>query len=144
MQHFVCPFERGWTPKGCLLRRLSSYNRWSKVSSETTALWTCWSILCKSYVTDRNMALSLRKHKEVNQVSLKYVVEFMKENDSFRWSVTEYLRFIQLLITISGWTCSNKKFLDFAYSHELLAIDSIMLQFHNHTLKKLTSSTWKS
>lgn len=60
-------------------------------------------------VSDRDMVLNLMKRKEVNAKSLKDIVQFMKENDWCRGLVPEYLRFIQLLITIPGSTCSNER-----------------------------------
>ncbi|XP_033218085.1 uncharacterized protein LOC117173553 [Belonocnema kinseyi] len=55
------------------------------------------------------MALSIMERKGTKPSSLMDVVEFMREN---RWCVglvPEYLRFIKLLMTIPGSSCSNER-----------------------------------
>lgn len=59
--------------------------------------------------SDREMALDLMKRKEMEPKSLKDIVQFMKKNDWCRGLVPEYLRFIQLLMTVPGSTCSNER-----------------------------------
>lgn len=59
--------------------------------------------------SDKDMALCMMKRKEKNPRSLKDVVEFLRENEWCMELVPEYVRFIRLLVTIPGSSCSNER-----------------------------------
>lgn len=62
------------------------------------------------FESDKDMALDIMWRKGKDPTSLQDVVQFMqRENSWCQGLVSEYLRFVRLLMTIPGSSCSNER-----------------------------------
>ncbi|XP_044572317.1 uncharacterized protein LOC123257415 [Drosophila ananassae] len=60
-------------------------------------------------LSDRNMFLQLVKRQNEHTNNLREVVDFLKKYEWMRGLVPEFVRFVRLLITIPGSSCSNER-----------------------------------
>ncbi|XP_051160476.1 uncharacterized protein LOC127281036 [Leptopilina boulardi] len=60
-------------------------------------------------INDREMFLQLLKRKNVQVKNLREVVDFLKQNEWSRGLILEFVRFVKLLMTIPGSSCSNER-----------------------------------
>lgn len=60
-------------------------------------------------ISNRDMFLHLLRRQNEQAKNLQAVVDFLQKYEWVRGLIPEYVRFIQLLVTIHGSSCSNER-----------------------------------